>query len=1028
MAGVISKQVARWIGRAALVLACAGLADVASAQREYGGIHTSSTLANMRHNGLNYSWGQQVRASAISAAAWWVARSDDALWHMIPGQEVPRCVDVTWDYNYPSQPRLGCLNCGDAIHAYGNYPYTPDHVNKPWKLTCPSCAAVFPTNDFGAYYQSGIGPNGQFNPALANRALLFNAAYPNPSHPLHKYGVDDGYGYIDSNGRAHKFIGYYTWQYWRYLVDGVGRLSNAYMMTGDKLYARKAAIMLDRIADVYPAMDWNKYAVLGWYHSDGGSKLGKIEGRIWETQNTQYLSRYFDRIISGTVDNPELYTFLAQKRTQYTLPGNKGTRQDFVNNFDTNFLQVSATAIQAKRIWGNEGMHQLSMTMAAMALNTEPKTSQWLDWVFSPTGGTFPNTLVNLFDHDGMADEGGPHYCYLWPSKVQVIAELIEGYAPYTNNVISRDYPWTRNVFRAAWRTQILNSFTPNIGDSGRTGLLSLGFSPSMLAAGFQMFGDPVAARYAWEANGMYHGTLLMDLGQPTPDTMNLALRDAAINYPAEQRFGENMTGYGLASFEFGTNRLGKALWMYYGRSTGHGHRDRLNFGIHAFGVDLAPDLGYPEYMNSTHQHTVSWVKQTISHNTVLVNKLPQNTNWTGYPRFYTTGPGFGAVEVESNNAYNAASEYVRTMAFTEVTPGGNAYAVDFFRVTGGDEHLMSFHGPPGTVIASGITFTPQPTGTYAGPSVAYGTTGSSIPTGFSFLKNVSRAANPPAKFTLDWKAQTGYRGVLATDNIHLRMHSLTQTSDVALADGIPPQNYSDNPASIRYALLNRVKSGSAAHKSQFVSVYEPWKGTPFINNVERCAVTGNFTDDVIAIKVTLAGGITDYFISNPGGGWVQVVDGPGGNGVFGWMRVENDRVVKGSLTRGQSLSFLGTTIQGAGNIHGTLVSFEEDISQPATALIDVLAGDATKIVGEQIVFNNDRQRAGVYDVTAVEHVSGNRYRISCGPGSFIRGFKNATNYSQGYNYNIANGNSFYVPASARYEADFSEVDAWGIY
>src|SRR5699024_3479397 len=37
-------------------------------------------------------------------------------------------------------------------------------------------------------------------------------------------------------------------------------------------------------------------------------------------------------------------------------------------------------------------------------------------------------------------------------------------------------------------------------------------------------------------------------------------------------------------------------LWMYYGRNTGHGHKDTLNIGLHAFGIDLSPDLGYPEF------------------------------------------------------------------------------------------------------------------------------------------------------------------------------------------------------------------------------------------------------------------------------------------------------------------------------------------------------------------------------------------------------------------------------------------------
>lgn len=48
---------------------------------------------------------------------------------------------------------------------------------------------------------------------------LYNTAHPDPNDPLHKYGVDDGFGYIDKNGRGHRFIGYYTWKYWNYVIE-----------------------------------------------------------------------------------------------------------------------------------------------------------------------------------------------------------------------------------------------------------------------------------------------------------------------------------------------------------------------------------------------------------------------------------------------------------------------------------------------------------------------------------------------------------------------------------------------------------------------------------------------------------------------------------------------------------------------------------------------------------------------------------------------------------------------------------------
>ena len=259
----------------------------AAASRIYGGFYTSERISNLRNNCEKFDWAKKQRTLVLQRAKLWLAKSDEELWTMIPGQDLPRCIDVTFDRLTTGPKFLGCLKCGHEISKYGNYPYNPDFENKPWKLTCPSCNSVFPTNDFYKYYLSAIDERGLFNPAKGDKSLLFNANHPDPKDPLHKYGVDDGYGYVNEDGRSFRFIGYYTWKYWDHLIEGLGALADGYLYTGEPIYARKAAIMLDRIADVYPNMDWKPYADKGWYHSDGGRGVGKIEGSIWETTVVQ---------------------------------------------------------------------------------------------------------------------------------------------------------------------------------------------------------------------------------------------------------------------------------------------------------------------------------------------------------------------------------------------------------------------------------------------------------------------------------------------------------------------------------------------------------------------------------------------------------------------------------------------------------------------------------------------------------------------------------------------------------------------
>jgi len=313
----------------ALIVACS-----VAVCRDSGGMYTLERLSSIRRNVEQHDWAGAIRDAAVNRAATWVDRTDEELWRMVPGQKLPRCIDVTMTYGKSGKVRPGCLVCGDKVFKHGNYPYRPDVLHKPWKLTCPSCGAVFPTNDFGKFYESGIDEHGLFDPAKGDRSLLFNAQHPDRDDPLHEWGVDDGFGYKDENGNAHRYIAYYTWQYWKVIYSAIGALADAYVYTGDKRYAHKAAVMLDRVADVYPDMDWNTYAKMGWFHSDGGSKRGKIEGRIWETGVLKTFAVNYDKIITGLRDQPELGAFLSRMARQYDLPGPKGTSELVMQNID----------------------------------------------------------------------------------------------------------------------------------------------------------------------------------------------------------------------------------------------------------------------------------------------------------------------------------------------------------------------------------------------------------------------------------------------------------------------------------------------------------------------------------------------------------------------------------------------------------------------------------------------------------------------------------------------------------------------
>jgi oligo-alginate lyase len=994
-------RTARMVLPAALVVVTCSImhAETTATARTHGGQFTQEKIANARANVARFEWAQAERDKTVSAAAKWVEVPDEQLWRMVPGQKLPRTIDVTWDYNHPEQPTIGCLECGDKIFKHGNYPYEPDFWNNPWKLTCPSCGAVFPTNDFGKYYESGIDEHGLFDPARGDKSLLFNTAHPDPADPLHKYGVDDGFGYVDKNGRAHKYIGYYAWKYWRELAArGVPALARSFVFTGEQRYAHKAAILIDRIADVYPDMDWNVYALRGWYHSDGRSKKGKIEGSIWEASVIAEVAQAYDAILSGTAGDDELFAFLGAQAQRHKLPP-KGTRELFVRNVDDNVLRCARQAVLDERIKGNFGMRQRTMGALALALDQQPETDEWIQWCFEPAGGNLIAGIVGQVDRDGVGNEGAPGYAVsVWVGALGPFADLL---APRRN--LYAELPVFRRLFTSGWRMSVLDWTVPNIGDTGATGLISrVASDPQSVLRPFKHAGDPEGAIAAYELNGNKAEGLGKDVYAGDPEAMERRIAEVAREHAGKRRAGgRHLAGYGLASLEAGTGPEGRAVWLYYGRNTGHGHRDRLNFGIYAFGVDLTPDLGYPEFAGGNSEQ-VDWNDHTISHNTLLVDDEGQQNSWTGYPRFFKRLPGIGAMEIDGGRVYAQASEYSRTMLLI----GGpdDAYVVDLLRCKGGKDHLLSFHGPPGEVAVEGLKLVKQEGGTYAGADVQPRT----VRSPYSYLANVERDADPPPTFRLDWKAQAGYRGVSAEDDIHLRWHVLTKADEVALADGTPPQNKPGNPKSLRYALLRRTGENLAG---KYASVLEPYRATPMLKSVTLVPTSAG--EECTAFRVEHVGGGVDLILASTTSAMVTVEPGVQFAGRLGVVRMREGKPVELALIRGTRLQAGEASIQlDAPDYTGKVIAMDEDMEGAGELWVDTPLPTDGSLAGEFISIANDGARSACYEIESVTR-EGARTKVSCGPVSFVRDMKDPGNPGAGYVLDFAPGAEFRIARHA---------------
>src|SRR5690606_16734036 len=296
---------------------------------------------------------------------------------------------------------------------------------------------------------------------------------------------------------------------------------------------------------------------------------------------------------------------------------------------------------------------------------------------------------------------------------------------------------------------------------------------------------------------------------------------------------------------------------------------------------------------------------------------------WGGKSKIFKQLKGFGVFELEGNQAYPEVEKYTRTMFLIGETDhiqgDNNAYVVDIFRVYGGNDHVYSFHGPPGEMTSTGLDLNIQKKGTYAGQDIVKGAWAEDFPIGYSHLYNVRKNQNPPDQFMVDWKAKTGYRTIRDQDNVHLRFHSLSPSHDVAIADGDPPQNKPGNPRSLGYVLLHR--TGDTLN-STFVSVIEPYKNTPFIKSIHR---VDNGQGEEVVIKIERMDGGIDYLLYNPNPkNKIRLRNNLSMTGTIGFVQEKHGEVKKGVLVNGTSLNYDNLKLASSGEITGKILAMNK--------------------------------------------------------------------------------------------------------
>ena len=759
-------------------------------------------------NAERFPWAKEIQQRILNRAKPWRETSDEDLWNMIFGPAITRSWMV-WSNGV----------CPSCKHDVKMYSWVIDVWKRPFKVQCPHCDEIFPKNDFAAYYRSGLDEHGRFDPSKADRGLLFSADHPRADDSLRSFGVDDGEGYVEGDQRW-RFIGYYliAGQWRQLLVGGIRNLSEAYLATGDQVYARKAALMLDRVADVYPDFDFKTQGLV--YEKSGHQ--GYVT--VWHDacEEVRELAQAYDRVFDAITGDAELVAFLSRKAREFHLTNPKTSFTQIQQNIEDRIFRD--TLAHREKIESNFPRTPISLLTLETVLSWHTRRAvvmQMLDQI-----------IKDSVLEDGLTGEKGlSGYTTIFPTS---FADLIGRFDRLDENFIYdlfKRHPELYQTYRFHIDTWCLEQFYPREGDCGSFGspdpnYRGVNFSrpasstePSMfrfLGRLYEITHDPVFVQALYKANGNSLEGLPHDLFEEHPDTFQNNVKTVMDAAGGEIRLPDvNKEAWGISILRSGEGDRRRAAWLDHDSGGRHSHHDGLNIGLFAYHFDLLPDFGYPPvgYGGWSAPKAV-WYTRTAAHNTVVVDGKEQKAG-KGKTTLWGSGQRFHVVRISAPELIEG-DQYERTLALVDVSDS-RSYAFDLFRVTGGTDHAKFLSSFFGAIQTNGLNVQPA-------PDYGFNTE----------LRNFRTDPAPSMGWSVDWTVEDRYQVLPSPQNIHLRYTDLTTSTAASLAEcWIDSGLFGGKEEWIPRLMIRRQQAQAPLH-SCFVSIWEPYEDAPAIQSLRR--------------------------------------------------------------------------------------------------------------------------------------------------------------------------------------------------
>ena len=831
--------------------------------------YSPKTIAKIRSNIQNDVWAQDVKSGCVENSKHWLNLTDDELWSLMFGNTITRSWMV-WSNGH-------CPTCKESVPMY-NWLISP--IEKPWKVQCPHCNEVFPKNDFHKYYISGMDEQYVFQPELADKSLLFNAEHPNSDDPLHNFGVDDGEGYVNGSERW-RFIGAYLiyGQWKKLIIEGISNLATAYIMTGDAIYAHKAAILLDRIADLYPTFSFMEQAVS---YEKKDPIIGHGYVSVWHDacRETRALVLAYDMIFDAIKEDKQLVKFLSQKAKQHKLGNPKKLFSDVQQNIENNLLRDPLK--NRRKIESNFPNTDVTFAVIHTVLdwtNNREKVMKAIDSLIEK------GTAV-----DGLSGEKGLiGYSSTFPRVMAEFLSLYNRLEPGFLKKLLKQHPGLKQTFRFHVDTWINEEYYPKIGDtdvfaqkntkypaakfSNEFNFATNSFTSyySLFWKLFEITDDSTYIKILYKANNNSVSGLPFDILETDKSDFQQKVQNIINKTGTEIKTKSvNKKNWCLALLKSGKGKNQRTLWLDYDIGGNHCHANGMNIGLFAYGLDLLPGFGYPAVQfGGWHTKKAYWYRRTAAHNTVVVDGEdqiptlgiketepleiqlnPLKNNVRGKTTLWACGKQLKVIRASGRELYQKMnlSQYERTVALIDISDT-DSYILDIFRVIGGKDHAKFMHGYPGKISTENLSVTPIDD---------YGFN--------TIMKNFIGDDSPMPGWSATWEIEDYYNYLPKGKQIFLKYTDFSKNVTAAIAETWVAFGFKKTKIVWIPSLMIRKQSENSAQETTFAGIIEPYETSSNIKQIKRVDLVDSknekLSDMNIAVEVELVNGCFDYIIA----------------------------------------------------------------------------------------------------------------------------------------------------------------------